>query len=427
MRYSIIGATLKEVQTIGGKEIQLAKYSGIIFAELDEDQADFLELMGTAVSPVVRIGVDTPKPKHLIKPVDILPPVPLVPVEGEITYESYQLMIAAGYDELRSMMVPPLYGSGFTIAIIDTGIRETHERIGGRVVYSKNYTSDTMRDGFNHGTGVCGLAIATAPEANILNLKVMDDNGNGTEEEVVMAIDDCIDMVINDSEYAPHVINLSLGADDDGNPYNILRVMCREAIARGIWIFAATGNEGTIMNPACERYVGAVGSVDYEPFQASGYSGIGPTLEGLVKPDFVMYGQNVVTASSVSDTATIVKSGTSFSTPFISGIALLTREGQYRHALLTEEIPQIAWEQGWAMTQQVLIDDLGRYICIKPQGAPSGKDNVYGWGMPFGETIKQVFTATPMAGISSIFAVMPVMLMVGMMGSIFKEDKVGAR
>lgn len=424
MRYSIIGATLEQVKNAGGNEIQMVKYSGIIFAGLAEDQVEFLELQGATVLPVVKVGVDNITPSHyVVRPGDVLPPVPPTPVEGAPTYLPYQLMVAAGYDIMRDMLVPPLYGSGFTVAIIDTGIRETHSQIGGHVVYSKNYTAAPMRDGFNHGTGVCGLAVSVAPEANILNMKVMDDNGDGTEEEVVMAIDDCIDLLESGSEYAPHVINLSLGAPDDGNPDNILRIICRAAISRGIWIFAATGNERTIMNPATERYVGAIGSIGYDPFVVSSYSGRGPTSEGLVKPDFVMFGENIITASSLGDTATIVKSGTSFAAPLISGMAVIAREGQYRRAVLTEPIPEIAWEQGWAMTEQILIDDLGRYICIKPLGAPAGKDNEYGWGMPFGTLVAQFFEAMAVSPINAVMSIMPVMLMVGVMGSVLKGDK----
>ena len=46
-----------------------------------------------------------------------------------------------GIDQFRSLTTPELFGNGFNIAIIDTGIRESHELINGRVVYSKNFTS----------------------------------------------------------------------------------------------------------------------------------------------------------------------------------------------------------------------------------------------------------------------------------------------
>ena len=63
---------------------------------------------------------------------------------------------------------------------------------------------------------------------------------------------------------------------------------------------------GTINCPACEQYVMAVGSAHYLPesntFVVSDFSSRGPTQEGLVKPDVVLFGEDIVVASSQSDT-----------------------------------------------------------------------------------------------------------------------------
>ncbi|GAH34085.1 unnamed protein product [marine sediment metagenome] len=113
-----------------------------------------------------------------------------------------QLLSMIGLVDLQSLTVPPLYGQGSSIAVLDTGMRITHEQLGGMVVFSKNYTSDTTEDSFDHGTGVASIIHAVAPLSGILNMKVNDDKGDGTSEEVVEAIEDCIDLVEIESSIA---------------------------------------------------------------------------------------------------------------------------------------------------------------------------------------------------------------------------------
>lgn len=331
--------------------------------------------------------------------------MPPAPVAGVPTYTPEQLVQVAGLEELRGISRPPLYGEGFNLAIVDTGIRSTHEKISGHVVHSRNYTSDPAGDSFDHGTGVASIALAVAPKCNLLDLKVLDNNGQGTEEEVVLAIDDIISMYDVGSEFAPRVINLSLGSPNDGNPNNILRIACRAVLEKGIWVIAAAGNSGpapgTIMSPACEKYVATIGSAKYLPdqktFVVSDFSSRGPTLEGLIKPDALLFGEDIDMASSSSDTATTAKSGTSFATPFASGMALTFLEGLYRRAEPTQEIAGVYPELGIRrFTPADVIDKYLAGFSIKPQGIPVGKDNDYGCGLPFGPLIAQ------MVGVASL-------------------------
>ncbi len=284
MRYSVIGATVQQVKELGGTEIKETRRTGIIFAALNIAAVRRLEGLGFVVCEVKKVSTTWSTPT-------VVPPTP---VEAEPIYTPSDLASAAGFDQLRLLTDPPLFGKGINVAVIDTGIRETHADVMSRVVYNKNYTTDPMEDGFDHGTGVTSIILAVAPLCGILNMKVLNNNGEGTEEEVVTAIDDCMDLLDTDPEIAPSVINLSLGSVDDGNPNNIVRVACRAAVEQGIWILAACGNEGptaqTITTPASERLVLAVGSLSLQPFTLSSFSSRGPTLEGLVKPDAVERG-----------------------------------------------------------------------------------------------------------------------------------------
>ena len=422
MRYSIIGATVEQVKSAGGQDIKETR-TGIIFATLTDSQVERLKEARCIIRPLGEVRTA------------VMPPVPVTAVP---TYSTAQLMWATGLEQLRSISDPPLYGGGINLAIIDTGVRETHEQIGGRIVYRKNFTADPHRDGFDHGTGVASLALVVAPMANIIDFKVLDDKGMGTEEEVVLAIDEALSLHDKGSEFAPWVINLSLGSPDDGDPYNPLRVACRAAIERGIWVIAAAGNTGpspqTIMCPASERYVTAVGSArflaDARTFVVSNFSSRGPTREGLVKPDVVLFGEDVVVASSTSDTATVAKSGTSFATPFASGLAILYYEGvlAYGGVRYPEGPPSgIFPEITELVSSQQLLDRYLPGLCIKPQGSPAVKDYEYGYGLPFGPLITQALSPRPAVDLSSLVPAFSALMMVGMVGMMMRGTLVGGR
>lgn len=414
MRYSIMDATVQQVKGIGALNIKEASRIGIIFAELTEAQAAKLKAVGCRVNKVGGV-------KATVSPPVIAPPSPVAAIP---TYSAEELVWAAGLEDLRSVTEPPLYGEGFTLAIIGTGIRETHDKISGRVVYRKNYTSDPMEDGFDHDTGVCSIALAVAPKCNILNMKVLDNEGKGSEEDVALAIDDCITLQDTNPSIAPHVINLSLGGPDEANPNDPLRVACRAATERGVWVAASAGNSGpapyTVTCPACERYVMAVGSAKFlreeSAFVLSEWSSRGPTPEGLTKPDIVMFGEDISMASSASDTATVAKSGTSFAAPFISSIGVLYHEGCYRIVTYPGDIPPgiIMAGQGLVAIDDI-IDNYLPNMCIKPGGVVLAKDNAYGSGLLWGPLMYQAITVRPLLDISVMITPIIVIGMLGMM------------
>ncbi len=413
MRYSIVGVTVEQVKAVGGTDVKETKSVGVIFATLTQEQVTRLKSQGASLSPVGSVKTS------------VMPPTPIAAAP---VYTAKDLIALLNLDSVRGITDPPLYGSGVNVAVIGTGIRETHKQINGRVIWRKNYTTDVMQDGFNHDTGTTSLIVAMAPLCNVLNMKVLDSNGNGTEEEVTLAIDDCIDLQDSNPGVAPIVINLSLGGPDDGNPDNPLRIACRAAVAKGIYVFASAGNSGpgpyTITCPACERYVFAIGSVGYIPdtssFAISSFSSRGPTLEGLIKPDAVLFGENISMASSESDTATIAKSGTSFATPMAAAMGILYHEGVVRQAILKQAILNAPAAALYYVPPGEIIDSWLPRISLKPVDAPTGKDDSYGWGVPYGPLVVQSLTAAPatdlstvMASISPIFAIAVLGMIIG--------------
>lgn len=410
-RYSIMSSTPEQIEAVGGKNLQLARFSGIIFAELSADQAAKLREQGCVVAPVIKVSTG------------VSPPIPIAALP---TYTAGEITKIAGYDGLRDITDPPLFGEGIVLAVIGTGIRETHVQVAGSVVYRKNYTQDPMQDGFNHDTACAAIALAVAPKCSILNMKVIGDDGEGDEESVVMALEDCMELHDSNSEFAPLVINLSLGTPDNGNSNTPLRVACRAAISAGMWIFAAAGNTGpnpgTILSPASERYVFAVGSAKYlfdqKTFVVSDFSSRGPTLENITKPDAVMFGEDILVASSESDTATIAKSGTSFATPFGAGIAVLYLDGVSRGARSTVELGELPPAAVFLIPPNVMIDQYFPLICIKPTGIAAGKDYMYGWGLIYGPTM--INALQPVSGIGGISDILPIMMIIPMMGMMMK-------
>ena len=425
MRYSVIGATLQQVEDAGGKDVRIASNIGFIFASfVNDDQVTKLRSLGCIIKPVGQV-------KALVTS-EITVPTPLA---GEALYTPQDILDLLGIEEMRSISDPPLYGANCTIAIVDTGIRGTHKLVQGRVVYSKSFVGSNTNDGFDHGTGVASIISSFVPRCNIVNIRVLDDEGMGTEESVTLGIDEVITLANTKPDIAPWVINLSLGSPDDGDINNPVRVACRVAIDRGIWVVAAAGNDGpdprTVSSPACERYVVAIGSVAYNPstgFSLSQFSSRGPTLEGLIKPDGVMVGEDLIVASAKSDTATLSKSGTSFSAPMLSGILLMYREAVVRFG-------GVAYRGGIpvgldpAVTELVPIEDVldtwaGR-VSLKPEGAPAEKDNNYGYGVPFGPLMSRALGLREAAVTDIMSLAMPIFslmilgtLMKGMTGNV---------
>jgi Subtilase family len=86
-----------------------------------------------------------------------------------------------------------------TIAIVDSGIDATRPEFAGRIVANVNLTSlpgNSAGDGRGHGTFVAGIAAGklagkdgAAPNAKIVSIDVMDDQGMARTSDVIAAAD----------------------------------------------------------------------------------------------------------------------------------------------------------------------------------------------------------------------------------------------
>ena len=150
----------------------------------------------------------------------------------------------------------------------------------------------------------CTILKGIAPNANLLDLRVLDKNGASTDSEVIAAIQQAVQLK---SKYNVRVINLSLGRPiyESCN----LDPLCQAVEAawrNGIVVVTAAGNLGrngyaTVTAPGNSPHaitVGCMKTLETYPRsddQIASYSSKGPTYIDLtVKPDVVAPGNLVV-------------------------------------------------------------------------------------------------------------------------------------
>jgi serine protease AprX len=209
----------------------------------------------------------------------------------------------------------------------------------GRIVFSANFvpTAADATDVYGHGTHVAGLIAGngaqstgskdfrtfygSAPNANLIDLKVLDDNGGGTDSSVIAGIESAI---LLKNLYNIRVINLSLGRPIwESYKLDPLCQAVEQAWQAGIVVVAAAGNDGrdlayspegygTIEAPGNDPYVitvGAMRSMETATVAddlVASYSSKGPTfIDDVVKPDIVAPGNLVSSLKFPNDALSV--------------------------------------------------------------------------------------------------------------------------
>src|SRR6202453_5522325 len=182
-------------------------------------------------------------------------------------------------------------GAGVGVALIDSGVSSHPDLNGGflglsRVVWNQSFVSGNLSasDQYGHGTHVAGLiagdgASSTgskysktfqgiAPQANLINLRVLDQNGNGSDSAVIAAIAEAIALK---PLFNIRVINLSLSQPIyESYKLDPLCQAVEAAWKNGIVVVVAAGNDGrylltegyaTISSPGNDNYVITVGAM----------------------------------------------------------------------------------------------------------------------------------------------------------------------
>ncbi|WP_306970616.1 S8 family peptidase [Streptomyces afghaniensis] len=251
---------------------------------------------------------------------------------------------AAGYD-----------GKGVKIAVLDTGVDGTHPDLKGQVIGAKNFTtSPDTSDKIGHGTHVASIAAGTgaksggkykgvAPGAKILNGKVLDDSGFGSDSEVLAGIEWA-------AAQGADVVNMSLGGGDTPAIDPLEAAVNKLSEEKGILFAIAAGNEGdfgeqTIGSPGSAAAALTVGAVDDKDVLAD-FSSRGPGLDGALKPDVTAPGVDITAASAPGNQIAqevgekpagyMTISGTSMATPHVAGAAAILKQQHpaWKHAEL---------------------------------------------------------------------------------------------
>lgn len=227
-------------------------------------------------------------------------------------------------------------GSSTTvIAIVDTGIQRTHPDLDAKIVAGYDFVeNDTAPDdGNGHGTHVAGTSAAetnnatggagTCPECKLMPVRVLDNNGSGTLENVANGI-------IWAADNGAKVINMSLGATSGATT---LQNAVDYAWNKGVFLACAAGNAGT--------------SAAHYPAYYSNCFAVASTTSTDAKSSFSTYGTWVEVAAPGSDIYSTwtgsgynTISGTSMATPHVAGLAgLLASQGltnaQIRDRIMT--------------------------------------------------------------------------------------------
>lgn len=173
-------------------------------------------------------------------------------------------------------------GRGARVMVLDTGVDKNHPAVRGQLELVKNLISggpeNDVTDTVGHGTHVAGTILAdgqgdgligVAPEARLLMGKVCSEAGCSSAA-IARGINWAVEQRVD-------VVNMSLGGRmiSEGE-----MIAIRTAEANGVYIAAASGNEGQayVSFPAAVETITAVGAVDSSITKAD-FSQWGPELD----------------------------------------------------------------------------------------------------------------------------------------------------
>lgn len=248
-------------------------------------------------------------------------------------------------------------GSGSVkVAVVDTGVDRSHVELDGLYAGGHDFVDNdnNPEDIVGHGTNVAGIVAAETNNSTgiagtgwftrILGVKVLGDDGSGTDADVAKGI-------VYAANQGARVINLSLGGPGQSRT---LAAAVKYAQRRGALVVAAAGNSGDAGNevsyPAAYPGVVGVGATDQNDRRAS-FSNTG----GYV--DIVAPGVRILSLFPGQQAA--FGTGTSQATPFVSGAA----------AVIKARYPSLT---AYQISQRLLLgaDDL----------LTRGRDNQTGYG-----------------------------------------------
>ncbi|GAA0496614.1 serine protease Isp [Salinibacillus aidingensis] len=219
-------------------------------------------------------------------------------------------------------------GRNQTIAVLDTGCAD-HKDLRNNITGGRNFTNDDngnteiYTDYNGHGTHVAGTIAATedgdgiagvAPEAQLLIVKVLDENGSGQYDWIIQGIQYAVEQEVD-------MISMSLGGPEDvPELHEAIKTAVHE---HNIPVVCAAGNEGDgdhetkeLAYPGSYNEVISVGAIDLER-NSSDFSNSNKQVD-LVAP-----GEQITSTYLDGKYATL--NGTSMAAPHITGSLALIK------------------------------------------------------------------------------------------------------
>jgi serine protease AprX len=372
-------------------------------------------------------------PNVLLKKLADLPGVLRVHYDRPTQSHNYRTAVTVG---ARSVFYKYGYtGAGVGVAVIDSGVASWHDDL-------VNYTSKTFPygnqrvakfvdfvngrslpyDDNGHGTHVSGIIAGVgydsnfekagiAPQASLVSLKVLDQNGTGRISNIIAALNW---IAANYKAYNIKVVNMSVGAGVYESYWTDPLTLAAKAITdKGVTVVAAAGNMGKnaagalqwggITAPGNAPWVLTVGAsstngtVDRSDDTMANYSSSGPTAFDFgAKPDLAAPGTGTISLAAPGSTMFGTKaqylvpgsngqnvyltlSGTSMAAPVVAGtVALMVQANPNLTPNLIKAILQYTAEnrpgysplrEGAGFLNTAGAVDLARFFATKGPGA----------------------------------------------------------
>ncbi len=216
-------------------------------------------------------------------------------------------------------------GRGIKIAVIDSGIDDTHPELSGSVKHGVEVTVNDYgqityipgfhHDAYGHGTACAGIIRSIAPEVELYSVKVLGETLSGTGNVMIAGIKWAI---YNGMDLA----NLSLGTTKEAY-YPVMHKIADDAYFKNCNLIAALSNTSPVSYPAIFASIIGVKAINEDnPFNF--YINPYPPVE--------LFARGILVRIPWLEHGYFTTSGNSFAAPVITGIAALIKS---KHPYLT--------------------------------------------------------------------------------------------